>query len=74
MRVVSYLFIALLGLSLQATSALAHKKHSISPVVDTTYGTVEGVEVDGFDVIAWKGMPYAKPPVGALRWKKPGDP
>jgi len=74
MRVVSYLFIALLGLSLQSTSALAHKNHSISPVVDTIYGTVEGVEVDGFDVIAWKGMPYAKPPVGALRWKKPGDP
>ncbi len=74
MRIVSYLFIALLGLSLQATSALANKKHSISTVVDTIYGTVEGVEVDDFDVIAWKGMPYAKPPVGALRWKKPGDP
>jgi para-nitrobenzyl esterase len=23
---------------------------------------------------AWKGVPYAKPPIGALRWKAPADP
>jgi para-nitrobenzyl esterase len=41
--------------------------------VRTLYGKVEG-KVDGEDTLAWKGIPYAKPPVGDLRWKAPRDP
>ena len=32
-------------------------------------GTFVGVETDG--VLAFKGIPYAKPPVGKRRWKRP---
>lgn len=38
----------------------------------TNFGDVVGVEASG--AYAWKGIPYAKPPVGALRWQPPQDP
>jgi para-nitrobenzyl esterase len=37
--------------------------------VETTLGTVVGVEADG--VRAFRGIPFAKPPVGALRFAAP---
>jgi para-nitrobenzyl esterase len=42
-------------------------------VVKTEYGKVEGI-YDANNTLAWKGIPFAKPPVGDLRWKKPDDP
>lgn len=42
------------------------------PVVDTAYGPVRGVD-DG-TVKAWKGVRYAAPPVGGLRWRAPQPP
>jgi len=41
--------------------------------VRTLCGKVEG-KVSGEEVVVWKGIPYAKPPVGDLRWKAPRDP
>lgn len=38
--------------------------------VKTPYGVLEGVEVSE-TVCAYLGVPYAKPPVGELRWKPP---
>lgn len=35
-------------------------------------GRIAGVELDGYTL--FKGVPYAKPPVGALRWRAPQDP
>lgn len=43
-----------------------------NPIASTEYGEVRGALVD--DVFVWKGIPYAKPPVGDLRWKAPVDP
>ncbi|MHA2002784.1 MAG: carboxylesterase/lipase family protein [Candidatus Thorarchaeota archaeon] len=40
--------------------------------VQTKYGLVEGYSDKG--VWCWKGIPYAAPPVGQLRWRAPLDP
>jgi para-nitrobenzyl esterase len=42
-------------------------------VVKTKYGKVEGLLGDN-DTVTWKGIPFAKPPVGDLRWKTPDEP
>lgn len=42
--------------------------------VNTVYGTVVGVEDDKAPVTVFRGIPYAKPPVGALRFQPPGKP
>lgn len=40
--------------------------------VQTQQGPVEGFEDDG--VFSYRGIPYAAPPVGELRWKPPAEP
>ncbi|TXT50020.1 MAG: hypothetical protein FD137_469 [Spirochaetes bacterium] len=53
-------------------------KKSLSPwmgrsLVNTKYGIVQG-ETDRAGTYAWRGLPYAQAPVGALRWKAPQPP
>ena len=43
-----------------------------SETVTTKYGTMEGRRKK--DVFYWFGIPYAKPPIGELRWKAAQDP
>lgn len=40
--------------------------------VVTTYGPIAGSSEEG--VLIFKGIPYAKPPVGDLRWQAPQEP
>jgi carboxylesterase type B len=41
----------------------------------TTFGVVVGTDLSAASgTYVWKGVPYAKPPVGELRWKAPADP
>lgn len=40
----------------------------------TMYGTLNGVVNEDSNTLCWLGVPYAKPPVGELRWKAPQSP
>jgi para-nitrobenzyl esterase len=41
-------------------------------LVSVKAGKLRGLPVNR-DVLVWKGIPYAEPPVGELRWKAPRD-
>lgn len=50
-------------------AALALSGASAQTVATVAGGKVEGIVVDGAAV--WRAIPYAAPPVGALRWRPP---
>jgi para-nitrobenzyl esterase len=50
---------------------LPHKDKTNSVRVQTDKGEVEGAYTADQQVIAFKGIPYAAPPIGDLRWKPP---
>lgn len=54
--------------ALTFSSALAQQP-VISNKIKIANGTLEGVNESG--IVAFKGVPYAAPPVGDLRWKEP---
>lgn len=51
------------------TPATAQRATSDVPAVKIDTGSVSGVTANG--VTSFKGIPYAAPPVGALRWRMP---
>jgi para-nitrobenzyl esterase len=56
------------------SGSVAFAKPKLFPIqVTTQYGEIEGFYNSGGAVV-WKGIPFAKPPVGDLRWKAPQDP
>jgi para-nitrobenzyl esterase len=41
-----------------------------APIIKTHNGLIEGVQ-EASGILSFKGIPFAAPPVGALRWKEP---
>jgi para-nitrobenzyl esterase len=42
-------------------------------IIKTKYGKLKGYQASNGTWV-WKGVPYARPPLGELRWKAPEDP
>ncbi len=49
----------------------AYGQELCSGTVETSSGLVAGVMENNANVCVWRGIPYAEPPVGDLRWKAP---
>ena len=61
-------FWALIGLATSVSLGTVGLSQS-SPVVRVESGELQGVVADG--VVSFKGIPFAAPPVGELRWRPP---
>jgi carboxylesterase type B len=57
-----------------AQAPSSQRRTMLSTERQTTLGPVVGSDLSATSgTYAWKGVPYAKPPVGDLRWKAPAD-
>ena len=58
----------------QAVPAVNVKDPETTDIVTVSQGDLQGVYNEDKSVEVYAGIPYAKPPVGELRWKEPQDP
>jgi para-nitrobenzyl esterase len=65
----SSLFLTAPFLALSLLTTAAHAANSLR--IKTDQGTVEGTLTNGEQVRAFKGIPFAAPPIGDLRWQPP---
>ena len=68
------LWTSLLGCSPAPTTdtQVAQSESSSAAVIQTLNGDVQGLSIDGIQT--FRGIPYAKPPIGHLRWRPPEAP
>ena len=70
----SLIWLAVAGLAASLLAAL-RRRRPVATVRATAGGDVEGVDDSAASgTVSWKGVPFARPPVGALRWKATADP
>ncbi|MBR3312072.1 MAG: carboxylesterase family protein [Solobacterium sp.] len=71
---VSALIIRLSWPQVKPVAAVPEKDPEYTDIYHTEKGDVRGVYNKDHTVEIFTGIPYAKPPVGDLRWRKPQDP
>ena len=64
-----YLSLFSLPLAALLLSCNGQKSEEMTPVLTIEGGQVRGVELES--AIVYRGIPYAAPPVGDLRWQLP---
>lgn len=62
----------MLWLGVASAGTAAPPATQVAPVITVQGGTLRGTLADG--VASFKDIPYAAPPVGALRWRPPAPP
>lgn len=62
-------FFMIMAFSLALVSC--NEKTDPNPVLTIEGGQVQGVQTPTEGIVAYKGIPFAAPPVGDLRWKEP---
>ena len=73
-RTILWSSIALLVLGVFIFIGPAQAWDNHDPIAKTDYGKLKGYVDEDKEVLVWKGVPYARPPVGELRWAAPLDP
>ncbi len=68
------LFFAVTQPPVRPVPAVAGKDPQTTEIVTLADGQVRGVKTADGTVEVFAGIPYAKPPVGDLRWREPQDP
>ncbi|MBN1464668.1 carboxylesterase family protein [candidate division KSB1 bacterium] len=66
--------ILLVAACLSLFACASSEKNRMEQTVRTLYGVVQGVVNGDGSVLAFKGIPFAAPPVGDLRWREPQPP
>ena len=61
----------LFAMTLLALASCSSQQSVNNPVLNIEGGQIQGVVSNDPDVVVYKGVPYAAPPVGDLRWKAP---
>jgi len=65
------LFLLFVGVTFLFISCSNQKQNLIKGVVTIDSGQVSGINDESTGITAFKGIPFAAPPVGDLRWKAP---
>jgi len=74
MKKLTDLIVIVVVLTMFSCAGNQSKNRLLDPTVQIESGLIKGVVNDDGTVVAFKGVPYAAPPVGDLRWKEPQPP
>lgn len=66
-------FVLAIAITILAVPALAESNFT-GPIVDLGYARYRGYHAVDSDLNIWKGIRYAAPPLGKLRWQAPHPP
>src|SRR5688500_10198266 len=70
-RIIGLFTVLLLTTLIRANAATTEASNAIRGVVKVAEGQLSGVPGEDATITVFKGIPFAAPPVGALRWKPP---
>lgn len=73
MKKAAFLLLLAIGQVVQTSAQAIISSPADRPEIKTANGWVKGI-VESSGIRSFKGIPYARPPVGSLRWRAPEDP